>query len=141
MDKDLSRPESRACQAPPTLEEIARSRPKRSAGAPPRTLSHKANLLELLKERGSRGVLASELYNSPEKFGRSPRNRLSELRKEGHLIQGEPRGASDWHYVLVRDASGQKPDSRDWYERQHGPRPRSEQSSQDLGPLFQRARA
>jgi hypothetical protein len=43
--------------------------------------------------RGEAGVLGSEFCNSPKKFGRSPRNRIGELRKEGCLISGKPHGA------------------------------------------------
>ena len=78
--------------------------------------------------------MGSELYDSPEKFGRSPRNRISELRKEGFLISGEPHGACDWHYVLLRDTAGIKPlsDSPDWYERQAGrPRPGRQPAQED----------
>lgn len=141
-------------QATPTLAEVAQARPHRGCGAPARCASHKSAILALLRERGPQGVLSSELYDSPEKFGRSPRNRISELRAEGCLISGEPRGASDWHYVLLRDSEGvppkpchpwSKPFSAkrladdDWYVRQSGhPRPSgkpTEQPADDL-PLF-----
>jgi hypothetical protein len=106
----------------PTLTEVAQARPHRGKGAPSRRASHKSAILAFLRERGPQGVLSSELYNSPEKFGRSPRNRISELRKEGFLISGEPRNASNWHYVLLRDNTGTKPLSNppDWCERQAG---------------------
>jgi hypothetical protein len=112
--------------ARPSLTEVAQARPRRGKGAPSRCASHKSAILALLQERGPAGVLGSELYDSPEKFGRSPRNRISELRKEGCLISGEPRGSADWHYVLLRDNSGEEPqtNSSDWYIRQTGkPRP------------------
>jgi hypothetical protein len=110
-----------------TLDELAKARPRRGSGAPARCASHKSAILALLLERGPRGVLSSELYNSPEKFGRSPRNRISELRSDGHLIEGDPRGSSDWFYRLIRDSAGEKPqaDSPDWYESENGPRPAS----------------
>lgn len=111
----------------PTLAEVAQARPRRGTGAPSRCASHKSAILALLRDREPQGVLGSELYNSPEKFGRSPRNRISELRGEGHLIEGKPHGSSDWWYRLIRDNAGAKPlsDSPDWYEREHGPRPSS----------------
>lgn len=93
----------------PTIAEVGQAKPRRSHGAPSRCSSHKAAILALLRERGAQGVLGSELYNFPEKFGRSPRNRISELRKEGCLISGEPRGASDWFYRLIRDKDGVAP--------------------------------
>lgn len=113
--------------ARPTIAEVAKSRPRRGMGVPSRCASHKSAILELLRERGSEGLLGSELYDSPEKFGRSPRNRISELRRDGHLIEGKPHGSSDWWYRLIRDNAGEKPanDSPDWYERQFGPRPKT----------------
>lgn len=103
------------------------AKPKRGAPEPMRT--HYALILALLRERGPAGVLASELYDAPHLFGRSPRNRISELRRDGHRIDGNPRGSSDWHYVLTREAapaaaSSTAAESFDWYERQTGkPRP------------------
>jgi hypothetical protein len=76
---------------------------RRPTNAPLRTRSHYAAILALLIERGRAGVLASELYSFPEKYGRSPRNRISELRRDGFRIEGEARGASDWHYRLLQD--------------------------------------
>ena len=84
---------------------------RRSTNAPPRTRTHYAAILALLRERGPRGVLASELYDKPFVFGRSPRNRISELRRDGFRIEGEARGASDWHYRLLQD----KPEQ--WQDR------------------------
>lgn len=109
-----------------SFEELAQARPRRGNGAPARCASHKSAILALLRERGPQGILGSELYGSPEKFGRSPRNRISELRQAGFLVSGEPRGSADWHYVLLRDDSGARPqaNSSDWYTRQTGkPRP------------------
>jgi hypothetical protein len=126
-----------AKRASPTLAEVEQTRPKTGTGAPARFGSHKAAILALLRERGPQGILGSELYNSPERFGRSPRNRISELRKEGCLISGEPHGNSDWHYILLRDSSGAKPiTSGDWYEKQTGKRrPVATTPADDL-PLF-----
>ena len=91
--------------------------PQRGSGAPSRTHSHYDAILAILRERGPQGVLASELYDHPHLYGRSPRNRISELRRDGYVISGKARDASNWHYVLL-------PDSADWYEREHGrPRP------------------
>lgn len=114
------------------------SDPLRSAGAPERTRSHYAAILALLRERGPAGVLGSELYDAPHFYGRSPRNRISELRRDGHLIEGKPHGSSDWRYVLIRENQNptQRPqhtkraeqaalsDSRDWFEEATG-KPRS----------------
>jgi hypothetical protein len=112
-------------------------------GAPARTRSHYAAILQLLRERGPQGVLGSELYSSPDLYGRSPRNRISELRRDGHLIEGRAHGASDWFYRLIRDNAGVSPmaraESRDWYERAAGrPRPQLDKPENDFSslPLF-----
>lgn len=121
-----------------TIEELAKAKPKPGSGAPARCASHKTAILQILRERGIAGVLASELYDSPERFGRSPRNRVSELRHEGHLIEGKAHGASDWFYRLIRDNYGEeiKASSADWYEREHGPRPSNECPDGSALPLF-----
>jgi len=99
----------------PTLAEIAQSRPPRAAGAPLRTRSHYDRILALLRERGSAGVLSSELYDAPELYGRSPRNRISELRQDGHLIKTLPAGGSVVRYILLRDSNGTPaPVSKSW---------------------------
>src|SRR5204863_2457840 len=100
---------SHESQARPTitLENVAESRPPRGIGAPSRTRSHYERILALLRERGPAGVLSSELYDSPELYGRSPRNRISELRRDGHRIEGKARGVSDWHYRFVQDKPAQ----------------------------------
>ncbi len=96
---------SHESQARPTitLENVAESRPPRGIGAPSRTRSHYERILALLRERGPAGVLSSELYDSPELYGRSPRNRISELRRDGHLIKTLPAGASVVRYVLTHE--------------------------------------
>jgi len=121
-----------------SIEDAARARPKHSAGAPSRCASHKSAILALLRERGPQGVLGSELYEHPGLYGRSPRNRVSELRKTGHLIEGKPHGSADLFYCLIRDHAGVKTlaESLDWYEREHGARPPTKTfASCDL-PLF-----
>jgi hypothetical protein len=122
----------------PSLDELTRARPALPRGAPSRTRSHYQAILQLLKERGAQGLRASELYAHPELYGRSPRNRISEARRAGNLIEGKPAGSSDWWYRLIRESSGQEPThSSDWYEREHGARPsaRAAQSTIEL-PLF-----
>ena len=116
-----------------------------------RTRSHYHNIADLLKQRAEQGlgVRSSELYREPERYGRSPRNRISELRQHGWNIGSKPYADSDWFYWLRSDASGRQyptqrfddppkaprpqlvsqpdikhlPNSPDWYEREHGPRP------------------
>src|SRR5437016_1659634 len=112
-----------------SLEQIRQAIPARGKGAPPRTRSHYERILALLCERGADGVNGSELYAAPHLYGRSPRNRISELRKAGHLIEGKPRGGNDWHYRLITADSG------DWFERTTG-RERPQDPPADFGPLF-----
>lgn len=115
-----------------SLEQIAQAIPERGRGAPSRARSHYERILALLRERGPAGVNGSELYAAPHLYGRSPRNRISELRKDGHLIEGKPRSGNDWHYRLIT------PDSGDWYERSTG-RERPQDPPPDFGPLFSTA--
>lgn len=122
-----------------TLAELAQARPKRGAGAPARTRSHYEAILEFLRKRGPQGALGSELYSRPDLYGRSPRNRISELRKDGHLIEGEAHGSSDWFYRLIRDDANAEPqaESSDWYERSTGhPRPQLDKCDFSSLPLF-----
>jgi hypothetical protein len=92
-----------------TLSELRRATPHGGTGAPARSRSHYAAILQLLRERAEQGlgVLGSELYARPDLYGRSPRNRISELRRDGYLIEGKPRGSADWSYWLIRDNAGQ----------------------------------
>ena len=122
-----------------TFDELAQATPRRTSGAPLRSRSHYEAILELLRERGPQGVLGSELYSRPDLYGRSPRNRISQLRKDGHLIEGKPRGAADWWYRLIRDNGGAKPHaaSLGWYERATGqPRPQLDKDDISSLPLF-----
>lgn len=123
-----------------TFDELTQATPRRASGAPARSRSHYEAILELLRERGPQGVLGSELYSRPDLYGRSPRNRISELRKHGHLIEGKPHGSSDWFYRLIRDNAGPKPqaESSDWYERATG-RLRPQLGKDDFSslPLFE----
>ena len=86
-----------------TLEETAKARPIQATGAPSRTRSHYTRILELLRARGPAGVLSSELYDAPHLYGRSPRNRISEMRADGQLIQTVPVGASAVRYILTHE--------------------------------------
>ena len=126
-----------------TFDELAQAMPRRASGAPGRSRSHYEAILELLRERGPQGVLGSELYSRPDLYGRSPRNRISELCKDGHLIEGKPHGSSDWFYRLIRDNAGAKPqaESSDWYERATG-RPLPQLCKDDFSalPLFRDTR-
>ena len=112
-------------------------------GPPSRASSQRQRILERLREAGARGVLAAELYDDPQcRFGRSPRNRVSELRAMGHKIVGEWESKIDFRYTLLKETPSPKalPDygaqkNLDWYERQTGHnRPSAPVAS--LGPLF-----
>src|ERR1700687_1506210 len=120
-----------------SLEEVSRARPPRGNGAPSRTRSHYERILNLLRERGPVGVLSSELYDAPELYGRSPRNRVSEARQAGCLIETVPAGACVVRYILIRDSDGTRSprhtsppeiDSADWFEKLKG-RPRSSEDN------------
>jgi hypothetical protein len=121
----------------PTLCEVAKAEPRRGSGAPIRSRSHYATILQLLRDRGPRGVLSSELYARPELYGRSPRNRISELRRDGHLIEGKPSGSADWFYRLIRDDDGVNPSahSQDWYTESTG-KERPKLEPETANPLF-----
>ena len=68
------------------LSEVLQARPHRGRRRP-RACSLSEKVLHLLRERGPQNVLGSELYARPELYGRSPRNRISELRRHGHLMR------------------------------------------------------
>ena len=116
---------------PPSMGDVARARPVRGSGAPARCASHYEAILRLLRERAEQGlgVLASELYSRPELYGRSPRNRISEARKAGHLIEGKSYGASDWFYRYLRGANGETygqpspepPNAKPWQDSERTP--------------------
>jgi len=97
-------------------------------GPPPTATSQRERILERLRAAGARGVLASELYDDPQcRYGRSPRNRISELRAIGHKITGEWEGKINFRYTLIEETPAPKavPDYRtqkklDWYERHTG---------------------
>ena len=123
-----------------------------------RTRSHYAAILVLLRERGPAGVLSSELYDAPHLYGRPPRNRISEMRADGHLIQTVPISSSVVRYILTQENPSPSPrsfpprkaeqtrlsQSDDWYIRQTG-KPRAtvmaEKSTTDDLPLFQGVRS
>lgn len=90
-----------------------------------RTRSHYENISELLRERGEQGlgVKGSELYSDVERFGRSPRNRISELRRDGWNIGGKASGDSDWFYWLRSDKSGRSYPTARFDEPPSVPRP------------------
>jgi hypothetical protein len=52
-----------------------------------RAQTHYQNILDLLRERGPRGVTSEELYADAVRYGRSPRNRISEIRARGFHVE------------------------------------------------------
>lgn len=70
---------------------------------PGRVRSHYDRILDLLRERGATGVLSSELYDNPQLYGRSPRNRVSEMRRDGFEIRTITVSASTVKYVLLHE--------------------------------------
>src|SRR5260370_16338797 len=112
-------------------------------GPPPTANSQRHRILERLRSAGQCGVLAAELYDDPQcRYGRSPRNRISELRAMGHKITGEWESKVDFRYTLVEETQAPKalPDYNaqkklNWYERQTG-HPRPEKPTPDFGPSF-----
>lgn len=113
-------------------------------GPPPTASSQRERILERLRDAGPRGVLAAEFYDDPQcRYGRSPRNRISELRAMGHKIKGAWEGRTDFRYTLVEETQAPKalPDygaqkKLDWYERQSG-QGRPSSALTNLGPLFE----
>jgi hypothetical protein len=108
----------------PTLSEIEQSRPLRGNGPPANTRSHYTNAAKLLCERGEQGlgVLSSYMYERSELYGRSPRNRISELKKDGWIIGRKRVAGGLAFYWLIRDNTG-----RSYPTSQHG-EPRTAQS-------------
>ena len=79
------------------------------SGPPERANSQRQLILERLREAGAHGVLSAELYDDPQcRYGRSPRNRIAELRKMGHEIQGEWESKVDFRYTLVEETRAPK---------------------------------
>jgi hypothetical protein len=103
-----------------------------------RAHSHYQNILDLLLARGPQGVSSTELYSRHDLYGVSPRNRVSELRRDGFPIQTVHVNASTVRYVLLADRVEQ-PAPRDWHQEQTG-KPRADEvpeksTIEDL-PLF-----
>jgi len=114
-------------------------------GPPPTANSQRHRIFERLRDAGPRGVLAAEFYDDSQcRYGRSPRNRISELRAVGHKITGEWEGKINFRYTLIEETQTPKalPDygaqkKLDWYERQTG-QGRPGTPNTNPGPLFER---
>jgi hypothetical protein len=102
-----------------------------------RTRSHYQNIGDLLKERGEQGlgVRSSELYVEPERYGRSPRNRISELRRDGWNIGGKSYSSSDWFYWLRSDAAGRTYPTARFDEPPNAPRPQLVNQPEPAKPI------
>jgi Helix-turn-helix domain len=117
---------------------------ERRVGPPLTANSQRERILVRLREVGSRGVLAAEFYDDQQcRYGRSPRNRISELRAMGHKITGEWESKVNFRYTLIKETPAPKalPDysaqkKLDWYERQTG-QSRPNTAGANLGPLFE----
>lgn len=122
--RSSSNVDSSACEERKSLRVFAPSKSWRARAA-----SHYSNILALLRARGPAGILSSELYDFPEKFGRSPRNRVSELRRDGFEIRTVHVNASVVKYILLADRG-----------KRSATEPRApvepEESSTDELPLF-----
>jgi len=103
-----------------------------------RASSHYDNIADLLRERAEQGlgVKGSELYSDVERFGRSPRNRISELRRDGWNVGGKFSGDSDWFYWLRSDNAGRTYPTRRFDEPENPPRPRLAIQPQPKEPLL-----
>ena len=108
-----------------------RTQPLKGSRPLERAASQRQRILERLREAGSRGVLASELYDDAQcRYGRSPRNRISELRKAGHRIAGEWESKADFRHTLLEETVSARPlrkyspkqrtPSDDWHGRATG---------------------
>ena len=96
-----------------------------------RAADQNTRILALLKQAGSRGVSNSEMWAVGAHAAHS---RISDLRKRGHEITCKREGPGVWRYTLVSDAQKQETPG-DWYEREHGARPKS--TPADGLPLFE----
>jgi|SRR5579862_3272591 len=105
-----------------------------------RARSHYENILELLKQRAEsgQGVRASELYRDPQRYGRSPRNRISEANQRRWNVGSKPYGeGGDWFYWLRSDDSGKEYPTRRFEPHMESVYMRRERKEQEqAAPLF-----
>lgn len=91
-----------------------------------RTKNHKENVAALLIARALDGMgvrSIEDLYSHPELYGVSPRNRISELGKDGWDIGRKPCGNGTF-YWLRKDGQGRTyPQTRRFDEPPNSPRP------------------
>jgi hypothetical protein len=112
-------------------QKVTNCNPLKNSNWRTRAASHYAHILEFLKQRGASGVLSSELYDNPALFGRSPRNRISEMRAHGLSITTIHVNASTVRYIL-------REGPRDWYQETTGsPRPSVVPDKSTTLPLFE----
>jgi hypothetical protein len=99
-----------------------------------RARTHYRNILDLLRERGPRGVTSAELYSDHARFGVSGRNRISEMRAAGLDIETIHLSSGLVRYVLHDRGEQPATEPHDWYARQTG-KPRAADKPTTL-PLF-----
>lgn len=75
-----------------------------------RAPSQRDNVAALLVERAKDGMCVRmnepEILKNPQKYGKRPPNRISELNKQGWDVGSKPLGESDWCYWLRCDGDG-----------------------------------
>lgn len=91
-----------------------------------RTSNHKGNLAALLIERALQGMgvrSIEDLYSHPEQYGVSPRNRISELGKDGWDIGRKPCGNGTFYWLRRVGQDHMYPQTRRFDEPFDPPRP------------------
>ncbi len=135
--EDTSQHPPGATNPRPTLSEVAQAKPLRGTGAPSRTRSHYANIAKSLCERGEQGlgVHGSYLYEHPELYGRSPRNRIHELKQDGWIIGRKRVAGGLAFYWLIRDNTGRSYPTSHHGESRPAQSPKPETAWEDRKPI------
>src|SRR5690348_1428915 len=103
-----------------------------------RATGHCANIAALLIERAQQGmcVQGSFLYAHPELYGRSPRNRISELNRRGWDIGSKPGEHGCSCYWVRHDDTGRGYPTARFDEPETSPRPRLVAQPEPKAPLL-----
>ena len=95
-----------------------------------RSASQRALVLAHLREVGTVGVLSRELYDDPQhRYGRSPRNRVSELIAMGFKIEKRWEGRN-YRYILRQEPEKPNP-LPDYYTQKEIPWDKRERAKTD----------